>query len=143
MIEDWIEAEQLHFAAADGDAGRVAELIGAGYDPNAFDGLGKTPLHYAVANEHYGVITYLLTHGADVNAHDEQHISNTPLADVAQTCSLRMAQLLIDAGADPRITGWMQLNALDRASERKRGEGPQVYELLRNFAERRRSPRQR
>ena len=41
-----------------------------------------------------------------------------------------MARLLIDAGADPTIRGWMQLNAPDRARNRTRGEGPRVYEHL-------------
>jgi hypothetical protein len=41
-----------------------------------------------------------------------------------------MARLLLDAGADPRIRGWMQLDALDRARNRQRGDGPKVYQLL-------------
>jgi hypothetical protein len=45
-----------------------------------------------------------------------------------------MAKMLLDAGADPTIRGWMQLNALDIAKDRKRGDGPKVYELLRRHA---------
>jgi hypothetical protein len=41
-----------------------------------------------------------------------------------------MAKLLVDAGADATIRGWMQLGALDKARDRKRGDGPAVYQLL-------------
>ena len=122
----------LHFAAQDGDLDEVRRLLSEGRDINAFDDLGKTPLHYAVMKEHLEVARALIEHGADVNAHHEPTISNTPLSEVAGNCSLAMAKLLIDAGADPTIRGWMQLNAFDRAKGRKREDrdGPQVYELL-------------
>ena len=41
-----------------------------------------------------------------------------------------MAELLVNAGANPTIPGWMQLTALDRARDRKKDEGKRVYELL-------------
>jgi GNAT superfamily N-acetyltransferase len=132
-MDDWFDSQKLHFAAQDGDAKQVEQLIKGGYSPNKFDELGKTPLHYAAAGEHFEVVSLLLAHGANVNAHHEPTISNTPIADVAQTCSLKMAQLLLDAGADPTIRGWMQLHAIHHAEKRKRGDGPKVYELLRRF----------
>jgi ankyrin repeat protein len=105
-------------------------LLDGGYDINAFDDLGKTPLHYAVESDRFEVARYLIDRGANVDAHDEARIGNTPLREVAGNCSLRIAQLLIDAGADPTIPGWMQLTALDKAERRQRGDGPKVYELL-------------
>jgi Ankyrin repeats (many copies) len=52
MEDDWYKREQLHFAAMDGDLDRARELIGAGYDVNAFDeGMRYTPLHYAAIGE--------------------------------------------------------------------------------------------
>jgi ankyrin repeat protein len=128
--ENWFHDDQLHFAAQDGDAQRVAKLLSEGFKPNLFDTLGKTPLHYAVEKEHFEVVALLIENGADVNAHHLPSIGNTPLAEVAQTCSLKMAQVLVNAGADPTIRGWMQLNAIDRARQRKRGDGPRVYDLL-------------
>jgi ankyrin repeat protein len=105
---------------------------------NAFDELlGKTPLHYAVEREHFDVAAFLIEHGADVNAHHEPSIGNTPLGDIAGNCTFRMAKLLIDAGADPGILGWMGLTALDRAAKRKRAEGKRVYELLRQASKNR------
>ena len=127
---DPFDAEQLHFAAQDGDLDRVRRLLTEGYDVNVFDDLGKTPLHYAVEHERLEVAQYLIDHGADVNARHEPGIGNTPLAEVAGSCSLRVAILLVNAGADPTIPGWMQLSALDRAENRARGDGPEVYALL-------------
>lgn len=132
-MDDWYETQQLHIAAHDGDAKRVAELLAKRRSPNDFDELGQTPLHYAAEAEHFEVVSLLLAHGADVNAHHEPTIGNTPIAHIAQTCSLKMAQLLLDAGADPTIRGWMQLHAIHHAKKRKRGDGPRVYELLRGY----------
>lgn len=134
LQDDWFEREQLHFAAADGDVDRMKALIAAGGDVNAFDELGFTPLHYAAKSERLEAITFLLSVGANVDAQDESKAGNTPLAEVAGTCSLAVAQALVQAGANPSLPGWMGLSALHRASERKRSEGPAVYEFLRNSA---------
>jgi ankyrin repeat protein len=135
MDDNWFEREQLHFAAQDGDVNRLREVLARGHPVNAFDDIGMTPLHYAARGEHYEAAEFLIRSGADVNAHDESRIGNTPLGQVAGECSLRMAHLLVDAGADPTIPGWMQLTALHRAENRKQGDGPQVYELLLKAAE--------
>jgi ankyrin repeat protein len=135
--EGWYERERLHFAAQDGDLTTVARLIAEGSDINAFDDLGKTALHWAVKNEHLDVATLLIEHGADVNARHVQTNSDTALGEVAGHCSIETAQLLVEAGADPAIRGWMDLNALDRAKRRKRGDGPQVYAILMEATRRR------
>ncbi len=132
------EQGQLHFAAADGDLDRVKALVAEGQDVNRFDAdTSLTPLHHAVRGEHFAVASFLLQNGADINAHDEANIGETPLAHVAATCSLEMAQLLVDAGADPTIPGWMQLTALDRAQRRKSDEGRAVHDLLQRTARQR------
>jgi ankyrin repeat protein len=132
LQDDWFEREQLHCAAADGDVDRMKTLIAAGSDVNAFDELGFTPLHYAAKCESLEAITFLLSVGANVDAQDESKAGNTPLGEVAGTCSLAVAQTLVEAGANPSLPGSMGMSALHRASERKRGEGPAVYEFLRN-----------
>ncbi|MFZ2490140.1 MAG: ankyrin repeat domain-containing protein [Thermoanaerobaculia bacterium] len=136
---DWFEREQLHFAAADGDVERMKALVASGFQVDAFDELGFTPLHHAVKTEHLAAIEYLISVGANVNSRDETRIGNSPLAEVAATCSLAVARLLIDAGADPSLPGWMQLSALDLAERRKRGDGPAVYALLTRASSRERA----
>ena len=128
--ESWFEREALHFAAGDGDLCRVRELVAAGYPINAFDELSWTPLHHAARKEHLAVVRYLIAAGADVNAHEEERIGDTVLREVAESCSLELAKILLDAGADPTIPGWMQLTALDKSVNRKRLEGRDVHQLL-------------
>ena len=118
------ELEALHFAAGRGDLGRVKELLADGNPINAFDDLGWTALHHAARKSHLAVVCYLIAAGADVNARDEERFGNTVLKDVAQTCSLELARILLDAGADPTIPGSMGLTALDMSRNRKRFEGP-------------------
>ena len=136
IIDSWMEREALHFAASEGDLSKVKELIDQGHDLNAFDDLSWTPLHHAVREEKYNVVKYLILAGADVNAHEEERIGETPLGEVAGNCKFKMAKLLIEAGADPTIPGWMQVTALHRASERKKDEGRKVYELLQSASKR-------
>jgi ankyrin repeat protein len=131
---DWFREEQLHFAAMDGDAERCVRLIAEGYDPNCFDQIGNTPLHYAAEGEHFDCVNTLLSRGARVNALDESRIGDTALAHVAQTCSLKMAKLLLEAGADPTLHIGLSRSAIQRAKNRKRGDGPHVYELMCGFA---------
>ncbi len=126
----------LHFAASRGNIARVERLIGEGADIDEFDELAWTPLHHAVKEEQVEMVIWLLDQGADVNAHLESKIGETPLGKVAQTCSLRMAEVLVRAGANPTIPGWMGITALDRAKERKRGDGPRVFALLSRAARR-------
>lgn len=134
-MEDWLERDRLHFAAGDGDLAAVQALVAGGYDVNAVDeDLRLTPLHYAAAGEHLDVVQFLIDNGANVNAIDEAIAGDTPLGHVAQECSFAMAKVLLDAGANPLISGMMQLTPLYRAGRRKRPEGRKVYELLLNVA---------
>ena len=126
--------DRLHNAAEEGNLNEVKQLIQEGYQVNDFDELGMTPLHYAAENGHVEVMKYLLKSGANVNAHDEGRAGNTPLGEVAGNCSYEIAKILIDAGADPTIPGWMQLTALHKAAERKKPEGQRIYKLLKKAA---------
>jgi ankyrin repeat protein len=130
-IEERLEKEELHIATLLNDLQRVKELINSGYDVNMFDEIGYTPLHCACTKGNITIVEYLIEHGANVNAHHEGHIGNTPLGEVAGSCSLKLAELLLQHGADPAIRGWMQLNALDRAKDRKDKEGEMIYSLCR------------
>lgn len=120
------QREQLHSAAQAGDLAAVDRWLAAKYPVNRFDEIGKTPLHYAIAQGHLDVVDRLLSAGADINAHDERWAGNTPLADSIETMSPEMVRKLLDAGADPTIRGWMQLSAIDRATQRKDADAPRI-----------------
>ncbi len=125
-----LEEEKLHFAVQEGDFEQVKILLQNNEEINKFDELGKTPLHYAVENEFLDIAKFLLDNGANVNAQDISIAGNTPLANIAQNCSYKIAKLLLDYRADPTIPGWMNQSALDRAIKRKKDEGVKVYKLL-------------
>jgi ankyrin repeat protein len=57
----------------------------------------------AVDFRHYAVVEWLLAHGGNVNAHTESQSRHTPLHSAAWNGDLRMAQLLIAAGANPML----------------------------------------
>jgi len=136
--EDWYHRERLHRAAGEGDLDDIRRLLAEGCDINAFDdSLSRTPLHHAAIENRIEAVRLLLAEGADVNAHEEDKIGDTVLATVAANCTLDMAQVLVDAGADPTIHGWMQLTALDRSVERKKPEGVKVHALLVEAAQKR------
>src|SRR2546430_242578 len=95
------------------------------------DVLRSEELHFASQDGDFVEVTrLLLASGADVNAHDERIIGDTVLRDVASNCSFDVAKILVDAGADPTIPGWMLLAALDKSEERKKPEGVRVHQLL-------------
>ena len=118
----------LHFAASTGDLASVRTLVLSGIDLDAFDDIGFTALHHAAHKEQIEVIHELLSRGANVDAQDNSKIGNTALGEVAGYCSLDVAKVLVQHGANPRIAGWMGLSALDRAQERRREDG--VYDML-------------
>ena len=115
MSEDWYEAERL---------------VAAGYDVNLFDDMGRAPLHYAAAGGRLEAIAALLGHGAPVNANDEATIGETPLALAVQEASVDAVRLLLDAGADPDIAGWMGHTARSRACSRRDAIGREMCRLI-------------
>lgn len=126
------EKDLLHQAAQEGNFEDVVKLLKEGSNPNLFDDLGMTPLMYSAKREHIEIIKVLLELGASINIRCVEKNGNTVLGEVAGSCSYEVAKILIEAGANPTIPGWMQLTALDRAEKRKRGDGPRVYELLKS-----------
>jgi ankyrin repeat protein len=91
----------LHYAAADGSAERVRELLAAGAAAGALDDDRWTPLHFAAQAQAADVVRLLLDAGADPDPVDVH--GNTPL-NVATFNSRgrgNVIALLRGAGADP------------------------------------------
>jgi ankyrin repeat protein len=134
---DWWKAERLHRAAESGNLQEITSLLANGTPIDSFDDVACTPLHRAASAGQFAAVRCLIEAGADVNAHQEAMIGDTVLKTVASSCTLQMAKLLIEAGADPTIPGWMMLTALDYSAKREDGEGKQVHQLLLAAAQRR------
>ena len=129
-LEERYEIGQLHQAAAEGNLDDLQRLLATDHVKllNVFDELSLTPLMHAAKGDHVEAVKLLLAAGADVNAHDNPRIGSTALNEVAGDGSFEMIEVLLEAGADPTIRGWMNLNALDRARSRVRA--PAIYAML-------------
>jgi len=83
---------------------RVPQLLAGGWDPNAQDRRGRTPLHLT---SDLGTIQMLLAAGSNPNVKNWQGVS--PLSLHAWRHDRAALTLLLDAGGDPDITdgdGW-------------------------------------
>ncbi|CAJ1447799.1 unnamed protein product [Effrenium voratum] len=91
---------KLCYAAAAGDPVAVSALLVAGYDADAADYAGKTPLHIACTVNSTGsreVVKVLLEHGVRVNRLDS--LGQTPLDICLRARNFEMCRLLEDYGA--------------------------------------------
>jgi len=86
----------------------VKELLEAGADSNAADGMGRTALHHVVSFKTSGYhktcsdfVSLLLKAGAKVNVADRN--GTTPLHQAVKAGSEGVICLLLDAGADPYV----------------------------------------
>ncbi len=130
----------LHIASRSGDAQSVKLLLQHGWDRfiNAFAENTCTPLMFAASAGALDVIEVLISFGADVNAHDVDHIGNTALREVVETADTSVVELLLRAGADPTIRGWVMLNSIDvarqRLAERHDEESERILVVLENYS---------
>ena len=88
-----------------GQSAVVAALLEGGADPNARDEAGATPLHHVARgrNDNTAAAVLLLEAGADPNARDLD--GETPLHTALTQLSPRVADRLLDYGADPAGPG--------------------------------------
>lgn len=105
----------LHYAALNGDAARVLELVDAGYDVNESDANGFTPLHFAAQSHAPDATRVLLERGADIDAVNK--FGNSPLlvAMLQSRGSTEEIILLRDMGADRNLKNKSGVSAVDLA----------------------------
>lgn len=95
---------KLHYVAvnlpSDRHADETLRLIRMGYDPNAQDEQGWTPLHFAAQEWSEAAAHVLIDNGADVDRTDSH--GNTPLWRAVFSSKARgeLINLLLAAGAD-------------------------------------------
>ena len=93
----------LHFAAINDHALMALDLIDAGANFDARNGIGETPLYNAVENGNTSVVMALTKLGADVNVSLADYDSYDTLLDIAiEAKHETVAALLISHGADVR-----------------------------------------
>ena len=93
----------LHIAAINDHALMALDLIDAGANFDARNGIGETPLYNAVENGNTSVVMALTKLGADVNVSLADYDSYDTLLDIAiEAKHETVAALLISHGADVR-----------------------------------------
>ena len=105
----------LFEAAAFADLDRLTELLA--YDPASIvarSGDGFTALHFAAFFADAQVVEFLVTRGAEVDARGTGWMTGTALHSAASRRRADIAQVLLDAGADPNVRqakGWTPLHS--------------------------------
>jgi hypothetical protein len=115
----------LMFAARDGQAGAITQLLAAGAGLDARDNDGDTPLMYAAIDGRTEAIKALLKAGADVNG--ANRAGNTPLLAAVQHGRTEAVRVLLAAGADPDAMNRKNQSPRSAAAEEGRTE---IRELL-------------
>ena len=91
-------SQQLVIAAAlEGQLSVVEDALVKGYDANAKDPTGRTPILYAAYNGHTKVVARLIEAGADINAQDPT--GSTALMFASSGPFTETVTLLLDKGA--------------------------------------------
>lgn len=118
-LDDIIEDDDspLHRAAQAGETAMVDFYLDHDCPKTieTFDYLGWTPLIRAAACGRLDIVVKLLSARANVNAHDEERIGNTALREAVRGGHALIVGLLLRAGGDPTIAGWMAISAVDQA----------------------------
>ncbi len=93
--------EKLHRAAYRDDVLEMRKLIQNGFDINAKDSKGWTPLHYAIFNTSFDAAKFLLKNNAEINFQDKKGLS--PLSLAIKVNSLHLVELLLEHGANLQL----------------------------------------
>jgi len=133
-LDDLIEENGgsfLHTAARVGDLPAVDFFLQ--YDcPKTleqFDYIQETPLICAANNGQTEVIIRLLSARVNPNARDEQRVGNTAIREAVRGGHTEIVSLLLRAGADPTIPGWMSISAVDQAWDEMEGPPETIRDI--------------
>src|ERR1700743_1442632 len=88
---------ELHDAAGSGDTAAIKRLIAAGFDVNATNSSGDTPLHKAAANNHSNSVRTLAAAHAQIEVTNNDGM--TPWHCAAQNGHVRVIKALCENGA--------------------------------------------
>jgi ankyrin repeat protein len=117
--------------------GKILDMF-PGIDLNQRDDFSMYPLSIAAFNKNVPLVQKLLVCGANINAGDPEQAVNSALREVVSTADLGMVQLLLKAGANPNLRGWMGLSAVDAAKDRMKDQGDEesrkILEAIQNAA---------
>lgn len=121
----------LHDAAQNGDLQMVDFFLNheCPVTLEQFDYISKTPLIRAADHGRTEVVVRLLAARVNPNAHDEARVGNTAIREAVRGGHAEIVSLLLQAGADPTIPGWMAISAVDQAWYEVRG----THETLREI----------
>ena len=109
------QKQELHDSCRSGDLQTVTELIKNKVNINQFDENKLTPLHLAVSKGHAEIVQLLLENRADINIKSGEK-GLTPLIYGAIHGKLKIMNILIDFGADMKLTTDSGRNALHYAA---------------------------
>ena len=119
-LDDLIEDDGntlLHDAAEKGDR----EVVDFFLDHDCpetleqFDYVQETPLIRAAHHGQTDMVVRLLSARANPNAIDKENIGNTAIREAVREGHADIVEILLRAGADPTIPGWMKISAVDQA----------------------------
>jgi len=119
-LDDIIEEDGdtfLHRAAQENDKAMVDFYIEHECPKTleTFDYIAQTPLIQASAHGQIDIVVRLLSARSNPNARDEGRIGNTALREAVRGGHIEIVSLLLRAGGDPTIPGWMAISAVDQA----------------------------
>jgi serine/threonine-protein phosphatase 6 regulatory ankyrin repeat subunit B len=129
------EETSLHVAAEQGFVDVLQRLLEADgrLALDRFDYISRTPLMCAAQNRDLAAARFLIAAGADANANDEEKIGNSALRVAVENGNYEMVQLLLDAGADPLLPGWMGITPLGKARMLTEPERGRIVAILEEY----------
>ncbi len=140
-LDDLIEDDGdtfLHRAAQDGDLEMVDFFLEHECPATLerFDYSSNSPLIHAADKGRTEVVVRLLAARVNPNAHDADRVGNTAIREAVRGGHTEIVSLLIRAGADPTIPGWMAISAVDQAWYEVKGThetGREIRALLKDY----------